>query len=318
MGEWQPTCWHLRMRFGMCHNASMPSWDTRIAIAGLIMAFAGVGITILWPSKRWLGWLCLFLATVLGIYWGCLEFLGRFLAWLWGPHGPWFYMFVGGIWTVLGLIALNALAVAAKRYGSKVKAPKGFLDYKNDAEVAMTALPGLTDKLSTVMQDVGTSFDKHQMLQNAGSTSNQLRVIGQVASQLDRQSARVELICVKFVKTGHMLSDGLRGWSSWLKEASLDKAALGVQFDETLRTFVGTLDTSNNQLREYIKTMQNVKGVASAMDTALDRHIRALQIILDTNINIHNACSQTLSVIDGMPSQAANALSKVAGNEAIS
>ena len=92
------------------------------------------------------------------------------------------------------------------------------------------------------------------------------------------------------------------------KETSPDKSALGAQFDETLRTFIGTLDTSNKQLREYIKTMQNVKGVASTMDTALDRHIRALQVVLDTNINIHNACSQTLSVLDGLPGQAASVL----------
>jgi len=156
------------------------------------------------------------------------------------------------------------------------------------------------------------------MLQNAGSTSSQLRVIGQVASQLDRQSARAELICVKFVKTGYSLSDGLRGWSNWLRETSPDKAALGAQFDENLRNFIGTLDTSNNQLREYIKTMQNVKGVASTMDTALNRHIRALQVILDTNVNIHNACSQTLTVIEGLPGHAANALPKAADNEAIS
>jgi hypothetical protein len=287
----------------------MPSWDIRIGIASLIMAFAGVGIAILWPSKRWLGWLCLFSATALGIYWGCLEFLGRFLAWLGGPHGPRFYMFVGGIWTILGLIVINALVVATKHHSAKVKAPpKGFLDYKNDAEVAMSALPSLTNKLSAVMQAVGKSFDRHQMIQTAGSTSNQLRVISQVASQLDRQSARAERICVTFVKTGNLLSDGLRGWSSWLKETSPDKSALGAQFDETLRTFIGTLDTSNKQLREYIKTMQNVKGVASTMDTALDRHIRALQVVLDTNINIHNACSQTLSVLDGLPGQAASVL----------
>lgn len=264
------------------------------------MAFAGVGITLLWPSKRWIGKLCLAFAGALVAYWGYIEFWARFWVWVYGTHGPTLYMFIGGITCLLLLIIISTLSVVVRRYRARSKPAKGFLDYKNDAEVSMSALPSLTAKLTDIMSDVGAAFDKHTMTMShsGGSTSNQLRVMKRVASQLDNYSARTAAIGITFVKTGCLLSEGLIGWSGWLKEAHPNKAALGAGFPETLRSFTGSLDTSNGQLRDYITTVRNVKGAASIMDAALDRHIHSWQAILETNIKLHNACLQTLHIID--------------------
>jgi hypothetical protein len=50
----------------------MPLGD-RLGIAGLISAFIGIGITILWPTVRWIGWIAIVVAIGLVICWSVLE-----------------------------------------------------------------------------------------------------------------------------------------------------------------------------------------------------------------------------------------------------
>ena len=45
----------------------------RLGVLALIMTFVGLGITILWPTKRWIGWISLGIALFLGGWWGWLE-----------------------------------------------------------------------------------------------------------------------------------------------------------------------------------------------------------------------------------------------------
>ena len=45
-----------------------------LGFAGVFLAVAGLGITILWPSKRWIGVICLVLAVVLGSCWGGMAY----------------------------------------------------------------------------------------------------------------------------------------------------------------------------------------------------------------------------------------------------
>ena len=50
------------------------SFGDRVGIAGLIMALFGIGITILWPTKRWLGWVFLAAGISGCLAWAWLEF----------------------------------------------------------------------------------------------------------------------------------------------------------------------------------------------------------------------------------------------------
>jgi hypothetical protein len=50
------------------------SLGDRLGIAGLISACIGIGVAILWPTVRWIGWTALISALVLVICWTILEF----------------------------------------------------------------------------------------------------------------------------------------------------------------------------------------------------------------------------------------------------
>ena len=45
-----------------------------LGFAGLILGVAGLGITILWPAKRWIGVACLLVAALLGFCWGGVAY----------------------------------------------------------------------------------------------------------------------------------------------------------------------------------------------------------------------------------------------------
>jgi len=45
-----------------------------LGFAGVVLGVAGLGITILWPAKRWIGYVCLVIAGLLGICWGGMAY----------------------------------------------------------------------------------------------------------------------------------------------------------------------------------------------------------------------------------------------------
>lgn len=45
----------------------------RLGIVGLILACVGIGIAILWPTVRWIGWIAILAAIGLIVCWGVLE-----------------------------------------------------------------------------------------------------------------------------------------------------------------------------------------------------------------------------------------------------
>jgi hypothetical protein len=48
-----------------------------LGFAGLIIAVIGIGVTILWPTKRWIGYGCFVLTGLLGICWGVMAYQSR-------------------------------------------------------------------------------------------------------------------------------------------------------------------------------------------------------------------------------------------------
>jgi len=77
------------------------SLGDRLGLAGLAMALIGTAITILWPDKKWIGWLSLILAVGLLAGWAVLEIKERF------GTGP----IPRTVSIVLGALAIGGLAV---------------------------------------------------------------------------------------------------------------------------------------------------------------------------------------------------------------
>jgi hypothetical protein len=46
------------------------SFSDNLAVFGVFLAFGGIAVTILWPTQRWIGWLCLAAAFVVLAIWG--------------------------------------------------------------------------------------------------------------------------------------------------------------------------------------------------------------------------------------------------------
>jgi hypothetical protein len=48
--------------------------SNRLGLAGLIVALIGIGVTIMWPTKRWVANVAFGLAFLLCGYWGITEY----------------------------------------------------------------------------------------------------------------------------------------------------------------------------------------------------------------------------------------------------
>jgi hypothetical protein len=48
-------------------------FDSRIGIAGLAVGVIGIAITLLWPDKKWVGWLFLVMGFGILLFWGVTE-----------------------------------------------------------------------------------------------------------------------------------------------------------------------------------------------------------------------------------------------------
>lgn len=175
---------------------------------------------------------------------------------------------------------------------------KGFLDYKLDAETAILALPASMAKLTVVMKEVGSAMDRHTVaLQRAKSTARQLKISEAAAHSLDRSSASMNRVGVKYAQNGSLLSSGLNGWSTWIKKTHPGKSGF-MDFPQALRDFIPIISKSNSSLQTYITVMQNGKGASSVLNAAIDRHIGSLSAVYNTTTRIHAACCDTLKVIE--------------------
>lgn len=56
------------------------SFDQRVGIAGLIVGLFAIAAAILWPDRKWIGWLALAACIALLVWWGWLEFAQKILA----------------------------------------------------------------------------------------------------------------------------------------------------------------------------------------------------------------------------------------------
>jgi hypothetical protein len=178
---------------------------------------------------------------------------------------------VGIVFVPLAVFLLRFVRIKRTSKSALLEIPKGFMDYKIDVETAMASLPAITNRLTAVMGEVGPMMGRHtSRLQQSSSTAEQLKVGASVSSSLDRFSARMRRLQVKYVQKGESLSGGLNGWFKWIEQVKPSKSQLA-SFPEALAEFNGVLNRSNDQQRSYIAVMENAKGASRVMDAAIQQ-----------------------------------------------
>jgi hypothetical protein len=157
--------------------------------------------------------------------------------------------------------------------------------------------------LTRIMGDVGPRITKHtQTLLRARTTEGQIKVARATSRSLDKFSARFERVGADYETIGKSLSEGLDGWTTWLGEnATIETHPDLQEFLANMRTFADTIQASNGHTQDYIDAMIGNKGVSSELDTAIDRHVISVRLILKVNSAIRNSCTEALTRFEALP-----------------
>jgi hypothetical protein len=231
--------------------------------------------------------------------------VGRYgsAVWVWwnGPHRRWFDRFSGALYLLVILVVLMlALGVILRLRQRPInQAPKGFLEYKLDAEVALSKMPAILAGLTAIMTEVGPSMEQHsEALAKGTTTAQHLKVSREASSSLDKYSSRLSRASVKYIRVGETFCTGLTGWSSWIEATR--PSGLDPAFHAAMIEFGKTLHTSTEQMRGYVVSIGHMKGISRTLDAAAERHISALNPILGMTLRIKAACANSLRILEGL------------------
>jgi hypothetical protein len=223
--------------------------------------------------------------------------------WIWwnGAHGVWFERFVGALF-LLAVIAvlLIVLSITFKlKHRTVNQAPKGFLEYKLEAEVALTKMPAILTRLTAIMGEVGPAIEQHALaLAKATTTSQHLNVSKRASSSLDKYSARMRRVSAQYIQAGDVFCSGLTGWSQWIETSR--PQGVDPLFREAIQEFIENLSTSTDQMQAYIASIDHMKGVSRPLDAAAARHVLAISPIFEMTLKIKSVCKNTLRILEGL------------------
>lgn len=223
--------------------------------------------------------------------------------WFFGPHGRWFDKAIGAFYTlaIIFLLLVVTAMVRVVKLKRKANSQKGFLEYKLEAEKAMRETPEILEKLTNIMNEVTPAITAHTAaLLQAGSTEAQLKVSKQVAVSFNRYSLRIDRFGKKCMKNGSLLSEGLLGWSIWIRENRPPKASFG-NFPDLLRGLSKSIGISNESLAVYINAIVAAKGMSSNLNSAIDKYKESWVVVLETNKRVFDACNKAVEIFDGLP-----------------
>jgi hypothetical protein len=263
-------------------------WRRIGALAALVLALVIVGAFV-WPVPAGGDTL---LSTAVGRVWYSVTHVD--LCWRYRTEGV-LFVFVARVAFIGVRHALGSL-----KDEKEIRPPKGFLDYKLDAEDALQALPLLLGKLTLVTEKVGPSLDKHTLqLVKARTTEQQVGVSKRAARSLDQFSAEYDKVVCDYEATGTRLVEGLDGWSLWLAKTS--NQAVLASFILSLREFIPVLSTSTQRIEQYIAAMVKGKGASSVLNAAIDRHVSSVSRVVSVNVSMRDMCVEALRRVEALP-----------------
>jgi hypothetical protein len=211
---------------------------------------------------------------------------------------------------IIGAVAFGVLLIVVrgarrfiKRHGVKdgPHGPKGFLDYRFQAETSLTKLPKTLGELTRIMGNVGPLIQRQMTkAQRKSELREQLGIIRRTASSLDRLSTQMDRVGARHKITGDSLAEGMNGWFEWISKTENGAAHVG-QFMPQLKQFAESIKTANSQTQEYIAVMKGNTGAYRQLDVSIYRHVRSVESVLETNQTIFNACDNVLRLFTPQP-----------------
>jgi hypothetical protein len=209
-----------------------------------------------------------------------------------------FWAFVGGV----SILCLQLVIIAVNNYLRRMKAfqstDKGFLDYKLQAETAMSDLSPTLAPISEIMFQVGKMIEEQTRRASEVAlveTRAQLLVVRRSAKKLNRFSHQMESKCSRLEDNGRILEEGMLGWFKWLNgQQDHDSELVAVAIP--LRSLCNSMEEAIRQSNRYISTLENAKGVSRDMNVASDAHIRVVTRVHEATLKIWDCCIQALKL----------------------
>lgn len=207
------------------------------------------------------------------------------------------------LWVFVGallMLVFQVLLLAAKAYTvqrtKSHSAEKGMLDFKLQAETAMTNLTPVINSIAEVANEVANMLGRQTNDVKAASampTPAQLRVVSETARKLDHCSRRMAAKCSRLEIIGKQAEEGISGLFRWANA----QPATNLTTPEVLtvlKQFSQSLERSLMQTMQYIAILNTCKGISREMNAALDGHIEIVTRIHNANANILTACLSAL------------------------
>lgn len=142
------------------------SFDRQLGIAGVLLALAGIGIPLVLPDARWVGWICLAAGAIGLALWLIAEIRSKIKSRL--------------SWVLSTLIAITILGGLGLLYLKESK-PRKMESHKSTTTITPSEPPPRTQP-----EDSDTSFSKKEAPQQAGPRpSTQSRIVSQSTSGSD-------------------------------------------------------------------------------------------------------------------------------------
>jgi hypothetical protein len=223
--------------------------------------------------------------------------LTRFLARSWVQHVLW--MGFGMVVLVFGVWVASAWVARSERSKPKRLADKGFLDFKIQAEKAMSEIGRAITPITAIMTHVGTAMERLSgKVGKAASTStqNQIRITKKGAESLDSCSRKLEGKLNRLEQIGSLLQEGLIGWYTWANNQEVSRVALS-EATPSLESLCRSIESGLQSTDSYIGHVDNMKGVSRDLNEAIGRHVYVMRRIRDANREILIACRRAIQII---------------------
>jgi hypothetical protein len=190
---------------------------------------------------------------------------------------------LGALLTLVALAIFGAFIVRWNARRSDAAPQKGFLDYKLEAEQAIQAFPSRLEPITTIVTNVGKLMEAHTARiaeSQVSDTGSYLKKLRRFARELDSDTKKLARPCERLRSTALAYSEGLTGWTDWMKTRPGYTPAKQ-QFVSVTHEFIKSTISGVAHMNVYLDRLSLMRGVSKDLNYSVDRHIDRIASIRD-------------------------------------